>query len=427
MPDNLEYTSRSEEVEEIINSNPDFFEKWGLFVFVVLLVMLGSVTWIIQYPDIVRARGQLISANGPKEIISNQSGFLVKLNVKEGQSVSKNDIIGWIGNSGEGQEIFSLEKLLDSGSALLVQGNPEKISRLFKDPFNNLGPVQTSFQEFATSLRQLDDYLTNGFYIKKKESILNDVKTFEKISNDLENERLLIIEDTLLSQHTFDMNEKLRKQSVISEEEYRTQRMKLLSKRMAIPRVNSNILNNENQRRTKLKELDQLNHDFSQQRTIFEQDLNTLKSKIRDWINNYSIIASTNGVVSFNQLLQQNQFLKQGSVLGYISPIQSDYLIQVYLPQFNLGKVDTGMNVLLRFDAYPYQELGFLRGKVNYISKIAQDSGYLATIRLTNGLVTNQKKEIVYRSGLKADALIITKNRRLLDRFLASVTKLTSK
>ncbi|MCA6439168.1 MAG: HlyD family efflux transporter periplasmic adaptor subunit [Chitinophagaceae bacterium] len=287
--------------------------------------------------------------------------------------------------------------------------------------------MQTSFQEFATSLRQLDDYLTNGFYIKKKESILNDVKTFEKISNDLENERLLIIEDTLLSQHTFDMNEKLRKQSVISEEEYRTQRMKLLSKRMAIPRVNSNILNNENQRRTKLKELDQLNHDFSQQRTIFEQDLNTLKSKIRDWINNYSIIASTNGVVSFNQLLQQNQFLKQGSVLGYISPIQSDYLIQVYLPQFNLGKVDTGMNVLLRFDAYPYQELGFLRGKVNYISKIAQDSGYLATIRLTNGLVTNQKKEIVYRSGLKADALIITKNRRLLDLFLASVTKLTSK
>ena len=77
----------------------------------------------------------------------------------------------------------------------------------------------------------------------------------------------------------------------------------------------------------------------------------------------------------------------------------------------------------LRFDAYPYHELGYVEGRLGYISKVPSDSGFLANIALPKGLVTNCKKTIQYRSGLKCQALIITKDARLLQRFYYTMVK----
>lgn len=84
------------------------------------------------------------------------------------------------------------------------------------------------------------------------------------------------------------------------------------------------------------------------------------------------------------------------------------------------------MQVQLRFDAYPYQEAGFVKGKLDYISSISSDSGFYATVRLENGLETNLKNKIHYKNGLKAQAIVITKNRRLLQRMYYSIIKATS-
>ena len=52
-----------------------------------------------------------------------------------------------------------------------------------------------------------------------------------------------------------------------------------------------------------------------------------------------------------------------------------------------------------------------------HFSHIPTDSGYLAKVVLTEGLHTNYKKQIQYREGLTAQGEIITKDRRLLQRF----------
>ena len=80
----------------------------------------------------------------------------------------------------------------------------------------------------------------------------------------------------------------------------------------------------------------------------------------------------------------------------------------------------------LRFDAYPYQETGFVRGTLNSISKVSSDSGFYATVQLDVGLKTNLKNTIQYKSGLKAQALVITKDMRLLERLYYNVAKATS-
>jgi HlyD family secretion protein len=222
------------------------------------------------------------------------------------------------------------------------------------------------------------------------------------------------------------MNKILLDEKVISPDEYRTAINAYLNKKMAIPQFNASILSNENQQREKTKELQQLDHDMQQQKLIFVQALHTLKSNVDDWKHKYILQSPINGTVFFSLPLQQNKFIQQGQLLGYVNPASSLFYAEIYIPQNNFGKADTGMQVQLRFDAYPYEETGFVKGKLSYISKIAADSGFYAKVRLDNGLITNLKNHIQYKNGLKAEALVITKNMRLLQRIYYSIVKATS-
>ena len=72
----------------------------------------------------------------------------------------------------------------------------------------------------------------------------------------------------------------------------------------------------------------------------------------------------------------------------------------------------------MKLPSYPYQEFGAITGKLDFISNIPTDSGYLAKVLLPNGLQTNYKKLVQYHEGLLADAEIITEDLKLSDRML---------
>ena len=77
----------------------------------------------------------------------------------------------------------------------------------------------------------------------------------------------------------------------------------------------------------------------------FEQAMHTLKSSVDDWLKRYTIQSPANGTVVFALPLQQNQYIEQGKLLGYVNPRDSRYYAEIKLAQYNFGKVDTGMKV----------------------------------------------------------------------------------
>jgi hypothetical protein len=152
-----------------------------------------------------------------------------------------------------------------------------------------------------------------------------------------------------------------------------------------------------------------------------------MNSLADDWMRKYVITAPVEGKVVFIVPLQEEQFLQSGKTIGYVDPPDSRYYAQVTLPQSNFGKIRMGQRVQLRFDAYPYQEFGYVEGRLSYISHVPSDSGFLANIELPKGLSTNYRKDIQYRSGLHSQALIITRDARLLQRFYYSIVKGTQR
>lgn len=414
---------RSEIAEEIISHKAGFIERWALLIFLGILVFLLALSWFIRYPDFIETRASLTAANAPKEIVPRQEGRLVKLFVRNNEKVKRGDVIGWIESTADHHEVMELSSRVDSSVAFLESGEVPRVSGLFNRPYNNLGEIQERYQSFITVWQQFNDYLVNGFYPRKVNMLRDDIRALEVTSEKMQRQKLLIEQDVKLAEETFDMNRALSDEKVLSKEEFRVERSKYLSKQMQLPQLEVSLIGNETQKRDKLKEIYQLNHDIAQQRIIFQQALQSLKSVIDDWKKRYVLQSPVDGNIFFIIPLQENQFLQPGKLIGYINPDDSRFYAETYLPQNNFGKASIGLKVQLRFDAYPYQEAGFVDGTINYISHVASDSGFLATVQLDHGLVTNTGRPISYKSGLTAQAIVITRDLRLLQRLWFNLNK----
>ena len=107
-----ESSFRSDAISEIISRRPRFTERWALFIFMIILLLLSAGTWFIKYPDVIQANATLTAANAPKEIITRQEGKLDQLFVNNDDNVVQGQTIAWIESSASHKCITSKESVL---------------------------------------------------------------------------------------------------------------------------------------------------------------------------------------------------------------------------------------------------------------------------------------------------------------------------
>jgi biotin carboxyl carrier protein len=315
------------------------------------------------------------------------------------------------------------QQTIDTLSVLFSANNAIIPSGFFILPYKNLGELQQAYQTFSHAFIDFKNYLHGGFYEKKKQILGNDLSDIKRLNAHLAERKVSQQQDVALAQKTFEMNEILKKEKVISDLEYRNEKSKLLMKQMSIPQINEAIIANETQQNEKRKEIMELDNTIAQQASVFQQAINTFKSEIDEWKKKYLLVSPVSGKISFVGFLQENQQLKAGQTVCFINPGNSKYFAETFIPQENFGKVKRGEKVLLKFSSYPSQEFGSVTGELDFISAVPTDSGYIAKIVLPNGLKTNYNKQVQYREGLTASADIITKNMRLIERFYYNLRK----
>ena len=419
---------RSGEVQEFIGSKPNFIIRWGITIFFLILVTLGIACWFIQYPDLVTAKARLNSVNAPKEIITHTDGKLIKINIQENDTVHAGQVLAYMESLANPNAVALVSTQVDSINHLISSNQTNQIIQFFPNYsnqviLNQLGEVQASYQTFIQSFITFKDFLNNGFYLRKKAMLQTDLQNIQKLNAVLITQKELLQKDLSLTNETFKANESLAKDKVISSMDYRNEESKLIAKKLSLPQINSAIITNESQQNDKRKEIAELENQIIVQKNTFTQALQTIKSQLQAWEFKYLLKASIAGTVSFTGFFQENQEIKNGQPLFYIQPTNTAYFVEMLIPQYNFGKIKTGQQVLLKFQAYPYEQYGAVVGKIEYINSTPSDSGYLAKVVLPNGLITNYKKPLQYRNGLFAQADIVTENMRLLERFYYNLVK----
>jgi HlyD family secretion protein len=403
---------------------PGFMVRWGLSLFGIIILLAGVVCWFIQYPEMVRCTARLTGENMPREITTRVEARLVTLAVKDNDTVEAGQLLAVLQSIANPQAIMELEHLCDTLSSNFHKSKTADIVQSFNhfqqfslSQHDALGEIQASFQQFMQAYIAFCSYHGNGFYGRRKTMIKRDIAFLNQQEKRLQQQQLMMQEDIKLAGENFEAFDRLAKEKVIAPVEYRNESAKYLSRQMMQPQLENGIVDNHSRKWEKEKEALQVSEDTRTQYRLFIQALQTLRADIAQWKLQFLLVSPVAGTFSYSSFFAENQMLKHGTLLGWVSTPHTKWYAEVVIPQFNFGRVSLNQQVLLRLPAYPHEQFGMLQGSISEIKPIATDSGFLARVSLPASLQTNFHHQIPFREGLLAEADIITANQNLIERF----------
>ena len=103
-----------------------------------------------------------------------------------------------------------------------------------------------------------------------------------------------------------------------------------------------------------------------------------------------------------------------------VYPEINDYDIQLNIPVKGSGKVRATQDVLIKLEAYPVDEYGYLEGKIESIMPVQIDGFHRAKIKLKNNFITSENKQIKQQHFMKGWAEIILDDKNLFQRYFGS-------
>ncbi len=420
MPEHLnDIELRSEEVQDILTRVPSWMVRWGNTLFLFLILLLLSISWLIKYPDIITAEAIITTKIPPQKEYAAITSKLDTIYVKDSQPVSKNSILAVLENTANTEDVLYLKSILDTVKFK---------DRSFSFPLNELpilflGDIEESYALFENNYSQY--MLNKELRPFSNDAMANRISLSELMGRlgSLKGQYSLNESEMSLKRNDLERNKKLFDKGVISAQEYENKQQEyLLAERnfknlgVTISQVREAIGNARNT--SKGTEISKTKEELQLLKSSI-QSLNLLKKAIVDWEDIYVFKSNMNGKVSFSNFWNKGQTVAQGDLVFTIIPTESlHYLAKVRAPSQNSGKLKVGQHVNVKLQDYPDTEFGVLSGKVESISLTPDEEGfYLINVSLPKQLITSYGNEVEFKQEMRGTAEIITEDLRLVERF----------
>ncbi|HEY1055512.1 MAG TPA: HlyD family efflux transporter periplasmic adaptor subunit [Emticicia sp.] len=414
---------RNTQVDEVLNQPPAWLIRWGISVFFFVLLILLGVAWFVEYPDLVGAQMKVVSDNAPKSVNTKIEGRLTRLLITEGQFVQQGEHLAYMESTANAEEVLILESSINQLIALSVANDFEGIHRTKIPLFFALGELQKQYQTFQEALVRSASSMADGSYLKKKGAVNRDIHTLNSIQENTRAQLELQEKDLQMAYEEAQSQQRLSDKGFVSKQDARSAQSRYLSKKQAFEQAKGSLDNNSMSQNQKQQELIELDKTITEQKNGLIQSINSLKSDIEAWKQRYIAMAPIAGKVNFLTNLQENQMLKAGQELLYILPDGAGYHGEMLVGQYNFGKVRKNQEVIVKFQSYPFQEFGTVKGQISYISDIPKDTAYLVRVNFPNGLVTSANKKLPFRNGMTASGEVVTENLKLIEKLFYDIRK----
>ncbi|TCD27798.1 HlyD family efflux transporter periplasmic adaptor subunit [Pedobacter psychrodurus] len=412
----------SEEVQEIITAVPSWILRRGISLILGIILSIFCISAFIHYPDVVKTSLKINSLNAPKMVFAKQTGKIIALLVKEGQIVKQNQSLAFMESNGNHSDVIKLRAVL---SEINNEQNSSGYVETQLPKGLNLGELQGAYQNFYQQYLQFSSAQKDGYYLSKKKYLRSDLTSIGKLKDQIISQREIQEKEYANVKQEFESYKKLYQKGVISTSEYKQQENKYLSGQYPLQQTSTALLNNMADYTSKKKEILDLDHIIQDERAKFVQSLSNMITETNAWINQHIMCAPVDGKVSFAGIVQGNQTVISGQELFMVNPANADFFGEVQIPQYNMGKVKIGQNVLVKMRSFPFEQYGVIRGKLNYISEVAfKDSVFIAKINFNRYENKDSEHKILLKNGMQGDVEIITEESSLLKRFTRNLVKM---
>jgi HlyD family secretion protein len=396
----------------------------GIALFFVIIALLFTGSFFVQYPHIIKAPVRIVGNNLPKQVLSKSEGKLVSLFVKDNDQIKEGAVLGIIQSSADYKQILIFDKWIELQLKNLTISKNTSTNASWSNiqtlpTLNTLGDIQRNYQELSQQVYQLGWSKPNGYFEQKKQNIAKELNTIEALNQNAQTQKQLIEQDLQMHQHLLKVNEALVKEKVLAPLDLNKDKSAVIAKQQQLVQVDANKINQNNSAISKQNELIEITRTTNDIQQNFITALLNAKTAIAEWKNRYMIIASETGKVQMASYYQTNSWIKSGQELFYIIPTQPGYFAEVLAPQQDFGKISKGQEVHIALNSYQRNEFGVLDGIITNIPAVPyRDTAFLIKVELPNGLITNYKKPILFSNNLSGIAEIITENASLADRLL---------
>jgi hypothetical protein len=354
--------------------------------------------------------------------------------VTEKQPVKAGQIIGIIDNPASFNDILKLELYLDSIKPILY--TPEEFVFIDVPEELILGQIQNFYSAFSSQWTEYLNLVKYDLLGQQIKSISNQVYDYQKYLILLKDQVEVLRIDLRLSEKQLRRDSILYSQKVMSESQYEQSLASYYKQKYSFKNAFSNLSSTQikiNQLEQQILEL-RIQDDEKKLRSLrgLKEHYENLIAQIEIWKQTFVLDAPIDGIITFTELWSVNQFVNVGSIAFTIVPEKEQQIIgRLVMPINGSGKVEKGHKLYIKLDNFPFMEYGLIEGSIISTSMVpvnsSEGSFYIAKVRLSNGLTTNYNISLPFSQEMQGNVEIITKDRRLIERFVEPLRMLLTK
>jgi membrane fusion protein len=389
---------------------PISFALWTLFAIAVAIAVLVFLFWG-TYAKKSRVMGFLQPERGIVKVHPREAGTILERHVLEGQQVNRGDVLFVL----SGERTSSQQPEVHASISRQLESRKQSLQ-------NDLAQQQRLLDQQAQALRaRITSVQSEAAQLEREAALqVRRVKSFE---NQLENYK------RLHEQNFFSSLALQQKQDELLEQQSRLHA--LTRARMGLARDLASL-------QAELRELpiraETQTANIARTITATEQEITENEARRQ------TVVRAPQSGVATAVLAEVGQLATGQVPLLSIVPTDSKLIAHLFAPSSAIGFISSGQQVLLRYQAFPYQKFGQQSGKVMSISRTAlpqtelpfsTPSGaeplYRIEVALDSQNVKTYGQLQALQAGMQLEADVVLDTRRLIEWVFEPLYSLTGR
>ncbi|MEG0519449.1 MAG: HlyD family efflux transporter periplasmic adaptor subunit [Bacteroidales bacterium] len=417
----------SQETQDIMGTMPRWIIRWGITVVFVIFAGIIIGCYFIKYPQTVDAPVVITTINPPADLVARYEGKIDSIFVKDGQQVEAGTIIAILYNLADQAAVHAIEQHLKNTYNLPFK---QIVGQNWFEQEYRMGDMQTAYSEFRRLCLDYRHYLQTDYITKKKHLLEQQISKSKIQYSQLLKQQQLYTKDWEYQKRGLGRDSMLYAEKVISALDFEKAQREKIQKENSKVGFEAGITSTELSIMQSQQQLIELSIQQDNELAEYERNLSQFRqqllNQVNQWKEQYMLYTPITGNVTLVNYWSNNQRIKVGERLASVIPQEQMQVIgKMNIPSAGFGKVEKGQTVNVKLNGYPYMEFGVLKGKIKNISAVPDGTnGYIAEITFPDGLKTTYKKQLNLIQQMDGQGEIITKDMRLIQRYLQPIRAL---
>jgi len=397
--------------------------KWNYYVSVVpiMLFFIAFLAWasLSEIDEVVRGSGKVVPSGQTKILQNFEGGIISNIAVKEGDKVSKGDVIYTLSN-----EFFKADLKAKEIDLLAFEANLIRLKASIDEREEIIFPkeslekipdiVENEKRIFNEDLKNRETKISIAEdQLKQKKYKLKEAETkYENLNLELN-----------LAQANMKILESLYRKNAVSKKEYISELSKkqsivtkLSETRNSIPIIKEEI----QEARGKIKTVkSEIRSKHLQKYSSIKAEINKLIEKKKantDRELRKEVVSPVNGIINKLYFYTVGGIVKAGDKMAEITPIEDSLTIEARINTSDRALIWSGQNVSVEITAYDFSKYGLLNAEIISISadSFEDRSGSVFYLVKVKADVNQFAPDLPILPGMVANINILTGKKTIL-------------